>query len=220
MPSLSTRFMRSALKIFYALLYHRMAWTYDWVAYLVSVGLWQTWVKAVLPWLNGPRLLEIGHGPGHLLSELLSNENPAYLAVGLDRSKQMGRITRKQLSRKDLHPDLVNGHSQHLPFPSGSFDQIVATFPTEYIADPLTIDEIWRVLDAEGSLVILLGAWITGKRLHERAAAALFHITGQTPQIDERALIPAAKAGFNARIEWIHLETSKLAVVIASKTEK
>src|SRR5262249_29890437 len=47
---------------------------------------------------------------------------------------------------------------QRLPFDDASFDDVVSTFPTEYIADPKTIREIARVLRPGGRLIIVLGA--------------------------------------------------------------
>jgi ubiquinone/menaquinone biosynthesis C-methylase UbiE len=212
-----SRLMHFILKIFYKLLYHQMAWTYDWVAWLVSVGLWQEWVHSVLPYIEGNRLLEIGHGPGHLQETLLKKKKVPESITGLDKSPQMTQSAHQRLMKEGLTSRLVNGDAQNLPFAAGAFDQVVATFPSEYIASPETLSGIWRVLAPDGSLVVLLGAWITGKGLRERAAAALFRITGQAPNIDDRATDPARRAGFETRIEWIHLKTSTLAVVIASK---
>ena len=59
---LRTAFMRA----FFAGLYTQMAWTYDLVAAVVSVGMWTSWVRSTLTYLNGPQVLELGHGPGHL----------------------------------------------------------------------------------------------------------------------------------------------------------
>jgi len=52
------------------LLYHEAAWAYDAVAAAVSLGQWRAWGAAALPFLPGPRVLELGHGPGHMLIAL------------------------------------------------------------------------------------------------------------------------------------------------------
>ena len=36
----------------YELLYHPLAWSYDWVAALVSAGKWRDWVLTSLPYLK------------------------------------------------------------------------------------------------------------------------------------------------------------------------
>ena len=61
--NLIQRFMR----FFFHLLYHPFAFTYDLVAATVSFGDWKNWVYSILPFINGTRILELGHGPGHLL---------------------------------------------------------------------------------------------------------------------------------------------------------
>lgn len=205
------------MKVFYQLLYHRMAWSYDLVAWTVSLGMWKEWVAAVIPYLEGPRVLELGHGPGHLQRRLLEQSGSFSFVAGLDRSPQMSHMARRRLARRGLQPALVNGEAQCLPFAEGAFDQVVATFPTEYIANPNTLDEIKRILAPGGQIVALPLAWITGKRARQRAAAALFRITGQAPAWDDRALQPAIRAGFETRVEWIHLESSTLAIIIAIK---
>ena len=173
-------FLRFFFNFFFKLLYHQFAWTYDWVAAIVSVGLWKDWVLAVLPHLEGPSVLELGHGPGHLQTALL---NRGILAYGLDASPQMGRLARRRLHRKGQSVQLLQARAQSLPLASGSFDQVVATFPTEYIIDPGTLKEAWRVLLPGGRMVVLPVAWITGQRWMERFAAALFRITKQSPNL-------------------------------------
>ena len=59
------------LRFFFHLLYHQFAWTYDWVAAGVSLGRWNEWVRSILPYMQEGRILELGHGPGHLQAELL-----------------------------------------------------------------------------------------------------------------------------------------------------
>lgn len=212
------------MRIFFNLLYHQMAWSYDWVASIVSVGKWNNWVLSVLPYLPGPRILELGHGPGHLQAALLKKLDPKTLAlhgkvIGLDRSAQMGRIARKRLKHLKFSPLLVNGQAQQLPFATDLFDQVVATFPTEYIMQADTLNEIYRILIPGGTLVVLPVAWITGRTLPERAASWLFRITGQAPRFNPKAIEPATRAGFDARIERIELESSQLMVVFARKPE-
>ena len=82
------RYLAASLNTFFHLLYHQFAWTYDWVAAIVSLGRWKDWISATLPYLDGPLVLEIGHGPGHLQVALQAK---GIQAVGLDASAQMGR---------------------------------------------------------------------------------------------------------------------------------
>ena len=223
------RALTTVLKVFFQLLYHQFAWTYDLVAAVVSLGRWGSWVRATLPYLNGPKVLELGHGPGHLQAELLESGVKAY---GMDASPQMGRLALAIVWRRIRKcPFLVNGYAQFIPFPDASFDQAVATFPTEYIYEPATIREIYRVLAPGGRLVILLVAWITGQGLVERGAAWLFRVTKQAPpdlpQANARSDLRKSfgaqlvdrleKAGFRVQIEFSELRSSVLMIVLADK---
>jgi ubiquinone/menaquinone biosynthesis C-methylase UbiE len=204
------------MKAFFSLLYNQMAWTYDLVAAVVSVGMWKGWVKAVLPYLHGPIILELGHGPGHLQAAL--KKQPGELRIfGLDKSMQMGRLARRRLLRQDLPLELVRGDAQRVPFPDEFFNQVVATFPSEYISSQETLEEIRRVLVPGGSFIILPVGWITGKRPQQVLAAKFFQVTGQAPEWDDRYLEPARQRGFKAQVERIHLPDSEVLILIITK---
>ncbi len=223
---LPLRLLRPVLRLFYKLLYGKMAFIYDIVAATVSLGRWKSWVLSVKPFLKGARILELGHGPGHLQASLLADGFQAY---GLDASPQMGRQAQRRLKSLNkahsrlspqstpLEPRLVRGHAQSLPFPSASFDQVVSTFPSEYITDKNTLNEIWRVLAPGGTVVILLGAWITGTGLADQSAAWLFRVTDQAPVWSDRYLAPLKDTGFEAGVEWLDLSGSKLLIVIGKR---
>ena len=111
------------------------AWTYDGVAWIASLGQWTNWALVALRFLEGPMVLELAHGPGHLQVALAQ---AGVQVTGLDLSPQMGRLTRRRLRRADLPVPLVRGRAQTLPLPDGAFNSVVATFPTEFIIDPRT----------------------------------------------------------------------------------
>ena len=201
------RFFAWFLRVFFHLLYHQFSWAYDLVAWVVSIGRWKGWVLSALPYLTGPDVLEIGHGPGHL--QIALNQS-GISGFGLDESKQMGHQAQRRLNRQGYCPRLINGLSQHLPFPNNRFSQVVSTFPSEYIFDPQTLAEIYRVLIPGGIAIILPWAWITGDRSIDRAAAWLFRVTGETPIWDDHLLEPARTAGFSVSSEAVNLASSRL----------
>lgn len=223
--------MKTLLRFFFRLLYHQFAFTYDLVAATVSLGRWKDWVLSVLLFIQGARILEIGHGPGHLQRALLERN---LLAFGLDESTQMGRLARYNLTRflqskidKNDHVgytqiNLTRGVSQTLPFPAESFDTIVSTFPSEYIFDPKTLAEAQRVLTPNGRFIILPGATIMGRGVLDRAMALLFRVTGETPphlaeMLQARTKRPFATAGFHVEFHEVEVGSSMVFILVATK---
>ena len=224
------RILNFILRRFFYLLYNPLAWIYDLVAALVSLGMWKDWVLTPQSYLTGPIILELGHGTGYLQRALLSKFSHAnvpagkvFKIFGLDASTQMGLVTIRRLKKGNLPYRLVRARSQSIPFPTGYFDQVIATFPSEYIFAEDTISEIARVLKPAGWAVILPQAQITGKKWLQRLAAWLFRITGQAVEADKiwRTFVqqPFYLAGFETNTEEIFLPASKIQVILAKKAK-
>ena len=219
-----SRLFNAILRIFFHLLYHQFAWSYNWVANLVSIGRWQTWIYSVIPYLDGRTVLELGCGPGHLLVKYASMGGEIY---GLDASQQMLRQARSNLSRGNQTINLVHGFAQDLPFSNNSFPVIVATFPPDYIFEIETLEQVWQVLDLNGQLIILLAAWITGNNYPDKFAAWLFSITGESQrqgwdQVEARyaqQLARLSQVGFQVSHHIVDAERSKLFIIRAAKID-
>ncbi len=183
-----------------------------------------------LPFIEGRRVLEIGHGPGHLQRALLSR---GLVAVGIDESTQMGRLAKRNLRRgvssavspfASTQINLTRGLAQHLPFPKETFNTVVATFPAEYIFDPTTLLEAQRILVPAGRFVILPGATIIGRGGVDRLLAWIFRITGETPPnlseiLHERTKKPFAEAGFQVEVREVTIKSSLVFIVLATKIQ-
>ena len=208
------------LRFIFHLLYHPFAWSYDIVAAIVSLGRWQDWIRTVVPFIEGPRVLELGHGPGHLQRILLSR---GLFVVGLDESRQMGSLAKKRLSGSDYtQPNLLRGVAQAIPFPTEAFDTVLSTFPSNYIFDPSTLLEVHRTLKNGGRFIVLPVALIIGNKPMERYAAGLFRVTGQAPSepveiVSERLKQPFLQTGFEVKIEQVEVKSSLVLIVIAEK---
>ena len=230
--------MRTLLRFFFYLLYHPFAFAYDLVAATVSLGRWKDWVFSVIPFIEGNRILEIGHGPGHLQRLLLSRD---LMAVGIDESAPMGRLARRNLTRflatspnrsrqNSYHNaytqvNLARALGQALPFANNSFDTVLATFPAEYIFAPQTLQEAHRVLVGAGRFVILPGATLIGRGFLDRVMALIFHITGEsTPNLAgfliERYEKSFLDAGFHIQIHELDIKSSLVFIVVADKLER
>jgi SAM-dependent methyltransferase len=162
-------------------------------------------------------------------------------AVGIDESAPMGRLAHKNLGRylrsqtislpadSATHNDytqarLIRGLAQHLPFPGACFDTVVATFPADYIFNPVTLEEADRALVPGGRFVILPGASIMGRGLMDRVMAFVFRITGETPPnlsgvIQERSKGPLSKAGFTVEFHELEIRSSLVMILVATKAE-
>ena len=200
---------------FFKQLYHPFAWTYDFVAAAVSLGLWQKWVLAPLPYLTGTNILEVGIGTGHLLKSIHQRGNNV---VGVDLSWQMCSQVQRNFYSEGLISPVINGHAHKLPFRSGCFDQIVATFPSKYIKDDSTWSEFTRVLVPGGEMYILLFAWITGSRWYHYLFNWLFRITGQRPEWDEGLIESYCRAGLNCETIVRQVEDSRVMMIHGIKT--
>jgi ubiquinone/menaquinone biosynthesis C-methylase UbiE len=203
----------------FRLLYNELAWTYDAVSWLVSLGHWRAWQQAALPFVTGRRALEIGHGPGHMLAALRAQDVDV---VGLDLSAHMGRMARRRLG-KDA--PLVRGLVQQLPWRSAVFDTILSTFPTEYIVAPETVAALYRVLKANGRLVVVPEGHLTGNGFIYRLLDWLFDVTGQRSapfdfseeELWAHFIRPFHEMGFTVTVHTIELTGSEVTVVVATK---
>jgi len=204
-------FMQAFLRIFFKLLYHQFAFAYDLVAAAVSFNRWKDWVVEVIPFIEGNRTLEIGHGPGHLQRILLSQ---GLVAVAIDESSQMGSLAKRHT---DGSARLTRGLAQHLPFQSESFDSIVSTFPSEYIFDPHTLAEVKRCLSDGGRFIVLPVAMPKNRFLEW-----LFKITGEAPseamdEVKSKLKEPFMKAGFETEVRTLDVRSSLLLIVVAKR---
>ena len=124
-------------------LYYELAWAYDLVSWLVSLGHWHSWRRLTLDHVIGQHVLEVGFGTGELLFEMARRHLRPY---GLERSPAMHRVTSRKMRRRTTWVDRTFGITQRMPFADGSFDSIISTFPTGYILDPTTLREVSRLL--------------------------------------------------------------------------
>ncbi len=210
------------LRLFFRLLYNEFAWTYDLVAGVVSLGQWTAWGRAAISHLRGERVLELAHGPGHLLVAMAERGG---LSLGLDLSPRMGRLARRRLRRAELTVPLVQARAQALPFRDGCVDSAVATFPTEFIVDAATLREVARVLASPepangrpgGRLVVVAHARLGGRGPLSRFIGWLYRVTGQGEPPPGFGEDVAVEAGFVPHTVWERVGRSDVMLVVADK---
>lgn len=214
------------VRLFFYLLYGPMAWSYDVVSWLASLGQWRAWQRAALPYVEGQRVLELAHGPGYLLRDL---GRAGYAVTGLDLSPQMGRLAQRRVSRRGLAIPLVRGRGEQLPFARDSFDTVVSTFPTPFILAGETLQSLRRVVRPGGRVVLVPQAYLTGHSLRARFVNWLYLITGQRPGAKPAGAardLPAPwmeriqTNGFTLEVVLVTLPSSEVLVVVAHAAEQ
>lgn len=209
--------MQNLLSMFFNLLYHPFAWTYDLIAWVVSGGRWKKWVLSVRPLIIGISVLELGSGTGTLISSIYQ---AGVSCFALDESRQFLRIIQRKYTKEfpPITNRLIRGRAELMPFAANSFDTVVATFPSEYIFRSDTLAACRRVIRPGGRLVILIGAQIGGKGIYQKFLRFLYQVTGQsTPERASLNLIfeKMAQYNFSARFETIHFQKDVLTIILA-----
>lgn len=202
--------MARFLRFFFRHLYTDLAWAYDFVAWTTSMGQWRTWQRAALEALGADPVLELGHGPGHLLADLAA---AGRRAVGIDPSAQMNRLARRRAGGATV----LRARAEALPFSDATFGTIVSTFPSEYILSPETLQEAWRVLRPGGRLVVVPAAEITGRAPYDRLAGWLYRVTGQSGPPDPSWRLALEQVGFTARLELVQQPRARVQRLVAEK---
>ena len=121
----------------------------------------------------GGRVLEVGVGTGISLPQYSPNTK----LYGVDISEPMLAKAHKRVTEFGLHnvEGLAVMDAEHLEFPDGSFDVVVAQYVVTTVPNPeATLDEFARVLKPGGEIILLsrIGAEVRGAQEHRAPRAA------------------------------------------------
>ena len=131
-------------------MYSSSARIYDLVVKALPV--WKNWIKQAVPYIEGPRVLEVSFGTGYLLTQYADR----FETHGIDYNLKMVALAKKNLARKNITAELRQGDVESLPYEDNFFDTVVNTmaftgYPDAYKA----LSELHRVLKPGGRLVMV-----------------------------------------------------------------
>ncbi len=131
-----------------------------------ALPVWKTWLRAGLPHIKGPKVLEVSFGTGYLLSQYAGDHE----VHGVDYNEKMVQVAGNNLKEKGLRAELVQGNVEDLPYGDEQFDCLVNTMAfTGYPDGQKALAEMHRVLKVDGRLVLVDlefpddGGWIGTK---------------------------------------------------------
>jgi len=206
--------LKKIIQFGFFLLYNHLAFSYDWVAWGVSLGQWSSWRQTALQFLEPGPTLELAYGTGSLFVAMaLKGLHP----IGVDLSPFMARITANRLRRQQLPLSIARARAQILPFPTGHFSNTLATFPTNYIFEVETLAEIHRVLVEGGRLIVVMQGQLKGPLWVGAFIECLYRITGQREVLRATALSRLGEAGFYAQWRPASFEGAAAHLIVAQK---
>jgi ubiquinone/menaquinone biosynthesis C-methylase UbiE len=114
--------------------------------------LWKIWLKKVLPFIEGPKVLEVSFGTGFLMTQYAEH----FDTYGIDFSNEMIQIAKRKLEKNSLSASILKGKVEDLSFADNTFDTIVNTMAfTGYPNGERALAEMKRVLKKNGKLILM-----------------------------------------------------------------
>ncbi len=130
--------------------YTRFAGLYDFIVKTTSV--WRNWISQAIPYIQGPRVLEISFGTGYLISQYADR----YDVYGIDYNQKMVQKAKTNLERMRLNVRIQQADVENLPYKAEAFDSVINTMSfTGYPDGVRAMAEIHRVLKKGGTLIII-----------------------------------------------------------------
>jgi ubiquinone/menaquinone biosynthesis C-methylase UbiE len=132
--------------------YQRLSPIYDRIEWLMERR-FRPWREKLWQFVYGPQVLEVGVGTGKNMEFWPFN----YKITAIDLTPGMLDIARQRAEKlKRQNCDVFLADVQHLKFPAGIFDTVVATFVFCTVPDPVQgLRELGRVVRPDGQILLL-----------------------------------------------------------------
>ena len=128
--------------------YTKFAKYYD----FVMTPYWRIWLKKVIPFIEGSKVLEVSFGTGYLMTKYAEH----FDTYGIDFNNEMIEITKRKLEKKSLSASISKGNVENLPYANNTFDTVINTMAfTGYPNGEKALDEMKRVLKKNGKLLLM-----------------------------------------------------------------
>jgi len=140
-------------------MFNTISKNYDGLNRVISFGIDIKWRKRVVALLKKKKptsILDIATGTGDLAINLV--ETGAQRIVGLDISPGMLEVGKEKINERKLNHtiEMVVGDSENLKYEDNSFDAVTVAFGVRNFETlEKGLSEIYRVLDKNGTLVVL-----------------------------------------------------------------
>ena len=139
-------------------MFSRIAWKYDLVNDIMSLGLHRRWkrqtVAMAVPGRKARRVLDLCCGSGDLC--FLAEDRGAVSVVGVDFTLPMLAVARERRKNEERRSQFVQADALALPFADGTFDAVTISYGLRNIADlDAALREMRRVLAPGGRAVVL-----------------------------------------------------------------
>lgn len=132
------------------IIYTRYAKAYDY--FMMFFPLWKKWLRSVLPYIKGDKILEVSFGPAYLLT-MYPEDSELY---ALDYNNTMVERAKIKMERCGRKVDIIKGNVEDMPYPDDYFDTVINTMAfTGYPDGEKALSEMIRVLKPDGVLLLL-----------------------------------------------------------------
>nr|MBS0037785.1 bifunctional demethylmenaquinone methyltransferase/2-methoxy-6-polyprenyl-1,4-benzoquinol methylase UbiE [Saprospiraceae bacterium] len=143
-----------------AKMFDNIAWKYDLLNRLLSLGIDRRWRKKAISLLDHDRpglVLDAATGTADVAIEI-AERMPDAKVIGVDISTKMLEIGKSKIAKKNLEKniELAYGDSESLDYPDNHFDAVTVAFGVRNFENlEKGLREIYRVVKPGGTTVIL-----------------------------------------------------------------
>ena len=113
---------------------------------------WHHWIDHALPHIEGPKVLEVSFGTGHLMAQYAKNFN----TFGVDLNVKMSQQAASRLGKAGSDAYVQIANVEHIPYKKAGFDTVINTMAfSGYPDGEQALREMRRVLKPAGKLVMI-----------------------------------------------------------------